>query len=97
MCKFIAGCNKSKETEADIQVLPNAPAHRERPARGSSELAEPLRGRDAVARLVSHAPGYAAFNLVSTRTSSPARANRLMSLSTLNRLISPLSRLLIRG
>jgi hypothetical protein len=31
----------------------NAPAHRERPDRGPSELAESQRGRDAVARLVS--------------------------------------------
>src|SRR5262245_834267 len=54
-------------------------------------------GRDAVARLVSPTLDYAAFSLVSTRTSSPARANKLMSLSILNRLISPFSRLLMRG
>jgi hypothetical protein len=34
----------------------NAPAHRERPERVLSALAEPQRGRDAVARIVRRQP-----------------------------------------
>lgn len=33
---------------------PNVQAHRERPNRGLSDSAEPQRGRDAVARVVSY-------------------------------------------
>jgi len=76
----------------------------QRPASAAAAPLHPFafiqnRSRAAVGleAVVSPAPGYAAFSLVSTCTSSPARANKLMSLSILNRLISPLSRLLIRG